>query len=159
MSFERAVAFVLRQEGGLHDDPTDPGGLTNFGIALARHPELTAADIRAMTPERARAIYSAQYWSAIHGDELPERLQLPMLDASVVQGPPHACRFLQGALYVLPLDGILGPATLGAARRADPLTTLARFSSERIQHFATLPTFARFGAGWITRAVRAALEA
>lgn len=158
MSFEHAVAFVLRQEGGLHDDPSDPGGLTAYGIALARHPELTADDIRRMTPEGARAIYAAQYWPAVHGDELPEYLQLPMLDAAVVQGPPHACRFLQAALYVMPLDGILGPATLGSVRRADPMTTLSAFTAERIAHLVSLPDYARFGKGWIRRAVRAALE-
>lgn len=159
MSFQRAVAFVLAHESGeLTENASDPGGLTRWGIALARHPELTAADIRAMTPERAAAIYSAQYWGAIHGDELPEYLQLPMLDAAVVQGPPHACRFLQAALYVMPLDGILGPATLGSVRRADPMTTLSAFTAERIAHLVSLPDYARFGKGWIRRAVRAALE-
>ena len=56
--FQLALAFTLKQEGGLVDNPADPGGLTNYGIALNVHPELTADDIRTMTPERAAAIQS-----------------------------------------------------------------------------------------------------
>src|SRR6516162_1734207 len=31
--FETAVDFVLTAEGGLIDDPSDPGGLAKFGIS------------------------------------------------------------------------------------------------------------------------------
>lgn len=159
MSFPRAVAFVLAREGAeLVNDPADPGQLSRYGIALARHPNLTADDIRAMTPERARAIYATDYWSRIAGDQLPEGLQLPMLDAAVLQGPETAIRCLQRALYLTD-DGVLGPATLGAARRADSHMTLARLTAERIERFAALPTFGRFGSGWTCRAVLAALDA
>ena len=48
-TFDRAVHFVLAQEGGLVDDPADPGGLTHFGIALAEHPHMSAEQIRSLT--------------------------------------------------------------------------------------------------------------
>lgn len=160
MSFSAAVAFVLAREGSdLVQDPNDPGGLSRYGIALKRHPELTADDIRTMTPDRARAIYSANYWQAIAGDELPERLQLPMLDCAVVQGSEAARELLQRALYLPLVDGKLGPGTLGAARRADPVSLLASFTQLRIARFEESSEYPRYGAGWTRRAVLAALSA
>lgn len=159
MSFATAVAFVLAREGGeLVSDPNDPGGLSRYGIALRRHPELSAADIRAMTAERARAIYAGSYWSAVKGDELPEHLQLPMLDAAVNMGPGSAIKALQRALY-LSADGLLGPQTLKAAATADARATLAGLTSERIAHYSALQGWQTFGRGWTKRAVLAALEA
>ncbi|MGH8299473.1 MAG: glycosyl hydrolase 108 family protein, partial [Steroidobacteraceae bacterium] len=101
MSFDRAASFVLAREGGtLTDDPKDPGGLSRYGIALARHPELKADDIRAMTPERARAIYFSDYWMKVSGDQWPDAYSVSILDAAILQGPETAVRFAQAALYV-----------------------------------------------------------
>lgn len=93
--FQIAVALVLKHEGGLVDDPNDPGGLTNFGIALNRHPELTADDIRNMTKERAAEIYQQQYWSAAMEQEPDQRMGNAMLDTAVNQGPAIAASFYQ----------------------------------------------------------------
>jgi lysozyme family protein len=32
--FDACVAFVLANEGGLSENPSDPGGCSNFGISL-----------------------------------------------------------------------------------------------------------------------------
>jgi len=60
-SFERALAFVLAKEGGYVNDPSDPGGETNYGISKRAYPDL---DIKALTLEDAKAIYWTDYWSA-----------------------------------------------------------------------------------------------
>ena len=159
MSFQRAVAFVLaRETGTLTQDPNDPGGLTRWGIALARHPELTADDIRNMTPQRAADIYHGpQYWGAVKGDQLPERLQLPMLDTAVVEGPREAIRCLQRALFVRD-DGVLGPETLNAAARANADPVIQRFCAERIWTLSQLKTWSRDAVGWSARIVASAME-
>ena len=38
-SFQKAIEFVLRWEGGYVNDPDDPGGETNFGISKRAHPD------------------------------------------------------------------------------------------------------------------------
>jgi len=156
MSLPAAVNFILQQEGSeLVQNP----GLSRYGIDLSRHPELTAADIQNMTPTRAAIIYSGpQYAGAIHFEQLPPGIQLPMLDACVNQGPTAAIRCLQAALYVT-VDGVLGPQTLTAAQDADAHTLLARFTAQRVLAYTRDSTFAQDGAGWINRAVLAALEA
>ena len=47
MSFARAIAFVLDVEGGTVNDPQDPGGVTNGGIAQHWHQDMTPAQIAA----------------------------------------------------------------------------------------------------------------
>jgi len=39
--FDQAVEVILKHEGGLADNPNDPGGITNFGISKRSYPELS----------------------------------------------------------------------------------------------------------------------
>lgn len=93
--FNIAVSLVLKHEGGLVDDPKDTGGLTNYGIALNRHPELTADDIRNMTTDRAKQIYQKQYWAPYMEQEVDQRMANAALDTAVNQGPSVAQQFYQ----------------------------------------------------------------
>ena len=93
--FQPAVDLVLKHEGGLVDNPSDPGGLTNFGIALNRHPELTADDIRNMTLDRASQIYQTQYWTPYMEQEPDQRVANCALDCAVNQGPSVAKQLYQ----------------------------------------------------------------
>ena len=157
-TFDRAVHFVLEQEGGLVDDPADPGGLTHFGIALAEHPHMTADQIRSLTVDEAIAIYHSEYWVPIEGDALPMGIDFAALDCAVNQGVRGCVQFMQGAARVT-VDGIIGPATLGALRAVPPIELLARFTALRIERYSVQPEWKRFGNGWTHRAILASLEA
>lgn len=158
MSFSAAASFVLQEEGSeFVDDPSDPGGPTRYGISLKNHPTLTLDDIRNMTPEKARAIYFSEYFEPIQGNSWPDVFQLPLLDAAILQGPVRAVEFMQTALYVS-ANGKVGPATLGAARRASVKPVLARFTAQRIESFSQASDWRKAGAGWSARAVFAVLS-
>ena len=51
-NFPDCIAHVLAAEGGLVNDPKDPGGVTKFGISQRSYPAL---DIRALSLENAKA--------------------------------------------------------------------------------------------------------
>lgn len=156
MSLQQAIAFVLAKESGeLTDDPNDPGGLTRWGIALNRHPELTADDIRGMTALRAGQIYAANYWPP-RADELPDYLSIPLLAAAVLQGRETAVEILQAALGVH-ADGNIGPQTISAARLAIPRDLLARFVGEQARSLRKDSAWLTDGVGWIERAAAAVL--
>ncbi len=157
-TFDRAVRFVLRQEGGLVDDPADPGGLTNMGIALAEHPHMTADQIRSLTVDQAIEIYHHEYWVPIHGDDLPGGIDFAALDCAVNQGVRGCIQLMQQGANVDP-DGIVGPATLGALRQAPETELLAAFTALRIERYSMDAGWKRFGRGWTHRAVLAAVEA
>jgi lysozyme family protein len=86
-----AIALVLKHEGGLSEDPADPGGLTNFGISQRAYPHL---DIKALTKEEAAAIYRQDYWTPKMAALDDQRLANCVLDCAVNQGPEVARSFL-----------------------------------------------------------------
>jgi len=153
MSFARAVAHVLKMEGGLVDNPSDPGGLTQFGISQRAYPHL---DIRNLTQAQAAQIYHDDYWQKIHGDELPDEVSFALLDYAVNSGVGGAIRGLQRAIGAQ-VDGTMGPETLRLARIA--VTVVPALSTERILMLSKLPTWAAFSKGWIQRVVQTAIEA
>src|SRR5581483_11873606 len=104
--FQAAVDFVLAAEGGIVDDPSDPGGLTRFGISQRAYPNL---DIRRLTLADAKALYRKDYWDACSCDKLPPGIAFVVFDAAVNQGVSASIRMLQRAVSVKE-DGVIGPA-------------------------------------------------
>lgn len=160
--FAACVAEVLRHEGGFVDHPRDPGGCTNRGITLValgawRGGPCTRADVLALGEAEARAIYRAQYWNAVRGDDLPAGVDLAVFDAAVHSGPRRAALWLQGAVGV-ERDGAIGTLTLRAVRSANDRQALIRgLCAKRLAFLRTLDTWPDFGRGWTRRvaAVRA----
>ena len=145
--FDAFIDRVLSAEGGLVDDPRDPGGLTKFGISKRAYPSV---DIRNLTREAAIAIYRADFWSRVQGDKLPRAIAFQALDAAVNHGIGNAVRWLQRAAKVAD-DGVIGPMTLAAIGRADPADLVLLFNAERLAFYTKLTTFDAFGRGWINR--------
>lgn len=160
--FDRALALVLRWEGGFVDDPADPGGATNRGITLAtlsaaRGRPATRDDVKALGLEETAAIYRTRYWDAVQGDVLPAGVDVVVFDAAVHSGPRQAVRWLQQALGVA-ADGRIGPVTMAALAAADPASLIRAMTSRRLAMLETLPGAGRFGRGW-TRRVNGARDA
>ena len=150
-NFPDCIAHVLAAEGGLVNNPKDPGGVTKFGISQRSYPAL---DIRALSLDDAKAIYQRDYWAPIQGEALPAGLDLILLDHAVNAGPIRAVRMLQGLLGV-PEDGLMGPITLDAVASAEPESLIASYSELRLDFYSDLPTWRHFGAGWTRRVMRA----
>lgn len=161
MTLAAAVNFVLEQETGTVVSGTENGKpwVSRWGIDSRYHPEFTPDQIRNLQRDRAALIIGgSQYWDAVHGSELPDYLQLPMLDAGVNEGPEMAIKCLQRALHVT-ADGIYGSETAHAVAGATPTILLAAFATQRIRSYAADPGWVANGMGWTNRAVLAALEA
>lgn len=161
-AFQRAVARVLRDEGGYADNADDPGGQTKFGICKRDYPDL---DIAALTRDQAIAIYYRDWWRRYRYADLPGPVAVKLLDLAVNIGPDHAGRCLQYALRAcgrqMDYDGVVGPLTIAAARAANQLALLAALRSEAAGYYRTLAALERgrrpdgdreFLAGWLNRA-------
>jgi lysozyme family protein len=154
--FAACVAEVLRHEGGFVDHPRDPGGCTNHGITLValgawRGGPCSRADVLALGEAEARAIYRAQFWNAVRGDDLPAGVDLAVFDAAVHSGPRRAALWLQGAVGV-ERDGAIGPATLRAVRGAnDRRALISGVCAARLRFLRTPDTWPDFGRGWSRR--------
>lgn len=158
MSFEACLPIILQSEGGFVDDPHDPGGATNLGITLATLSgwlgrPATIADVEALTPETVAPIYCADYYNASHACSCPPGVDLMVFDEAVNQGVGRAVRSLQHAAGVAQ-DGLFGPATQAAVNTAHPGALILRIEADREAHYRALPTFPRFGFGWLNRLTR-----
>jgi lysozyme family protein len=141
--FDRAVNFVLsdRIEGGYANNPKDPGGETNMGIAKKYHPN---EDIKHLTRERAIQIYKQEYWDPIGGDDLPAPVDLVLFDSAVNEGPGTAKKHLAEALEAQGRDEIAD---------ANPMWLAADIIFLRLARYISLGTFGTFGKGWVARMV------
>lgn len=158
-TFEVALAFTLRFEGGFVDHPSDPGGVTNHGITWRtlrahRGVPVTRDDVRTLSRAEAASIYHARYWTPLCADELPAGVDLMTFDFAVNSGVSRAATMLQGIVGALP-DGMMGPATLSAVADAHPATVIRILAHRRLAFMQTLKTWPVFGRGWRRRVVGA----
>jgi lysozyme family protein len=152
--FEDIIEVVLEHEGGYVNDPKDPGGETNFGIAKRSHPDV---DIANLTKDGAKDIYKEVYWDKNKVESLSEDLRHIYFDMCVNQGRGRAVKILQQTANAkgagLKVDGGMGPMTI----RAMDGVELDRVRAYRVKYYADLvtrkPDLERFYFGWFRRAL------
>ena len=158
--FLEAVERVLASEGGLVDDPDDPGGLTNYGISAVAYPEV---DVRNLTREGAIELYWRDYWQNF---ELINdgRLARQLLDMAVSAGRTTAIKLLQEAANMfswpsLLVDGKMGAKTLAKVNKGHADALVSAYRYKRVSYYLQLaerrPSSRKFLAGWFGRVERA----
>ncbi len=165
-NFEKAITVVLKNEGGFVNNPSDPGGATNFGISLEFYktiiPDADIEDIRNLTKEMAIEVYQRQFWDKNKlGMIADQRIATKVFDFSVNMGAVNAIKCLQRAILAtnnrkVDQDGIIGQNTLYAANHSPPDCVLAALKSEAAGYYRCLatrkPTMGVFLNGWLSRA-------
>lgn len=152
-SFEEAIPFVLKHEGGYVNDPADPGGETNFGISKRSFPN---EDIKNLTPERASYLYKVCWWDKYHYSNFTaQTVGGKVFDMAVNMGAARAHKLLQTVLNVT-VDGMLGPGTFAAANAAEPAALVDGLRGEAKNFYLSLvarrPSMSKFLKGWLNRA-------
>ena len=178
-SVKSIAAEIVRREGGYVNDPDDPGGATKHGVTLGTlrglgldltgDGQVDAADVKALDPERAAAIYVVHYFEGPGLNLLPEPLQASVFDMQVNAGS-NAVKLLQRLVHAMGFpavdDGKVGPKTVaaaGAAAAAAPDHIADAYGIERRNYYYRLadrrPASRKFArsrnggkGGWITRA-------
>jgi lysozyme family protein len=158
-AFTAAVSFVIDTLEGGGVRTVDRGGVTRYGIAQRFHP---GVDVEHLTRDEAVAIYRAEYWTPMRCDDLPPAVAFLAFDMAVNPGPSRAVAMLQAELRVEP-DGVIGPDTLDAARRAARTELLVGLTARRLEHYRQVvlrhpPEVVNLN-GWFRRAGRALVYA
>lgn len=83
-NFQSAMQFIIPHEGGYVNNPNDPGGETNYGIAKRSHPDV---DIKNLTLAQALNIYLNEYWNFNHLDDRPYPYSIVLMDSYVQHKP------------------------------------------------------------------------
>ena len=170
---------IVAREGGIVDDPDDPGGATKYGVTihtmrrlgldLDRDGQVTPEDVRALSKAQAVDIFLNHYFEKPRLGVLPEAIQASVFDMYVNSGA-QAVKILQNLLrqmgYEVAVDGVVGPQTSRAAHDAAKPKALALRDAYRVARRSyycrladrrtTLRKYARTRAGgkggWIKRA-------
>lgn len=173
-NFEQALEVVigpqdrpkLSHEGGLCDDPNDPGGITDRGISLRflkshnididGDGDVDADDIRGLSYEDVCGLYRRFFWNLVHGDDLQNQaMATKLFDMAVNMGPGRAIRIAQESAG-LQADGVFGPKTFRALDVEEPATLLTSICSSQAAFYrgiaAAKPSSASFLKGWLVRA-------
>ena len=94
--FEKAVDYVLANEGGYVFDKNDPGGETKYGISQRAYPSL---NIKALSLDEAKKIYYCDYWLKGKFEQISDKnVATQVFDLSVNLGIRPATIVLQRAL-------------------------------------------------------------
>ncbi len=177
---DMAIDFAMTHEGGLVDHPSDPGGITNYGVSLryARNQgvirgvhaaillnfdldgdgDIDADDIRKLTPEKARIVY-ADFWNRYGFAGVQDRhIAAKFFDLTLPMGYGGASRVVQRAMracrFDLVEDGYVGPVSrrvINEASEWNTAATMAAICAEAAGYFRDLDA-PDFEAGWLNRA-------
>jgi len=157
-NFDYAIEIVLKHEGGLVNNPSDPGGLTNFGVSQRSYPNV---DIMRLTVSKAKDIYYRDYWMKGRYNKIDhKKLSAKVFDSAVNMGNKQANKLIQRACLAagqpLVVDGMLGRKSFAAINACDGDLLLAVFKSEMASYYrliiAKKPSLAVFKNGWKRRA-------
>lgn len=158
-NFDACLIELLKHEGGYSNHEKDPGGRTNLGVTQRVYEEWVGHPVseqimRSLTPQHVRALYKANYWDAVKGDDLPAGVDMCVFDFAVNAGVKRASRYLQlmtGAVA----DGQVGPNTLRQLQQYvlthDLAHAVDRYQDLRDAYYRKLKTFPTFGRGWLRR--------
>ncbi|MBT0956474.1 peptidoglycan-binding protein [Alphaproteobacteria bacterium KMM 3653] len=128
---ETIAKEIVAREGGYVNDPDDPGGATNHGVTIGTMRRLgmdlngdgkvTSQDVRQLSQAQALEIFIEHYFARPRIAALPKVLHASVFDMYVNAGS-GAVRILQQLLRDMgedvSVDGVIGPQTIAAAKRA-----------------------------------------
>lgn len=157
--FADVLPIILEHEGGFVDNPADHGGPTKYGItaptlAEFRGKPATAADVAALEPSEAEALY-CKWWNDLRLDEVESfSVALAVFDQAVLDGWSSAVSRLQTILGIA-VDGKMGTRTIQAVNREVGEALAFRFIRASVHHYTHLCEFdtmqVKFLPGWIDR--------
>lgn len=90
--FKKALAFVLKWEGGFVNDPDDKGGATNKGItqntynSYLKSKGMQAKSVRYITQAEVEDVYYKQYWLKSGCEKMSKKFAVLCFDTAVNMG-------------------------------------------------------------------------
>jgi lysozyme family protein len=135
-NFPACLAFTLKYEGGMSNDPLDPGGRTMEGVTQATYnayrvkKALGRRDVFTIEAAERDEIYRNEYWHHIDGDSLRAGEDLCIFDFAVNSGVARA-RDISAVWHKSPVNGAIGG-----------------ICAHRLSFLHALRTWSHFGGGW-----------
>jgi len=153
-NFNQAFEIIIGHEGGYVNDPDDPGGETKFGISKRSYPKVVILNL---TIDQAKAIYLADYWNPINGDQIAsQKMAESIFDFAVNAGVGTSAELAQKVIGA-DIDGSIGKNTIAKLNVFDPDYFIAAFTVAKVRRYIEIvkkkPTSKKYFFGWVARAV------
>ena len=148
VTWEDIWAHTLKFEGGYANNPLDPGGETNYGISRSSYPNL---NIRALTPEDAKAIFKIDYFDKVEGDillQINPGVAAHVADMAFNAGPTTAINLLYDSVGLPRKDEITDELL---SRISKDESTIESYSKARLSYYSSLYSAPTFIKSWINR--------
>ena len=147
--FDSAFVALIGSEGAYSNNPKDPGAETMYGVtkrvALANG---YTGEMKNLTLDQAKTIAKLEYWDKYDCDQFSPNVAFHVFDAAYNGG--HPIQWLQTVVGVT-IDGVMGPATVGAVRAGNDDAIIRKFGALRMLYLCDLVTWPAFGKGWMRR--------
>lgn len=104
-TFEKALQFVLKWEGGYSNNPNDLGGATNKGVtqntynAYLHSKNKPTKDVKNISDYEVKDIYYRNYWQAAGCPNMTDKFAILCFDTAVNMGVKRVGEFLKAAEY------------------------------------------------------------
>jgi len=136
-TYNKALAFVLKWEGGYVNNPSDTGGATNKGVTqrvydtYRQHKKLAKQSVKLITNTEVSDIYYNEYWLTAKCDTLSKQVAVVAFDTAVNMGVGRVAEFLK--------ESGNNPDKFIQARE------------NKYKEFAKVPSQTQFLKGWLNR--------
>lgn len=150
-NFNNVMEHVFKSEGGYVNDPRDAGGETNMGISKRSHPMV---DIKNLTKTTAKTLYHRDYWEKVRAGQMPDGLDLTVMDGAVNSGNSRGAKWMQKGLGFKgkDIDGKIGPKTIAAANSdLNGIGIIQDACAARMGFLRGLKVWSIYKGGWSTR--------
>lgn len=151
--------WQIARKKGWSDDPDDPGGKTMIDVTLETYktycrkkgyPVPTAEGLKNIPFDQWQEILKTMYWDKMKADEiLSQGMANICVDWLWASGTARI-KNIQKIVGVT-ADGIVGPKTLTAINKANPVTLFAELYSARAKFYQGCSGWWKYGKGWMRR--------
>lgn len=169
--FDIAMKTVIRHEGGLSNDKSDPGGISRYGISLrylkGEHLDVNGdgkvdkEDIIHLTLTEADKIYYKDFYQRNHYDQIKDQhILTKILDFSINAGSYQCNKIVKRALNrilssQMEVNGTLDDYTIKRINQANPTVLYSALVSEEENFYYAIVRKNRhlevFLKGWLIR--------
>lgn len=166
--FERALEYLLANEGGFSNVKEDRGGATKYGITREEASRwfkrpVSVEEMKTLSKDTAKEIYESWYWRPLYCDGvISDNIAICLFDLGVVRGISIPGRYAQTIAnkngFTLAVDGHIGYRTLAALNSLEEKMFIEEFSRLAENGFNNIvkfrPSQKVFLKGWLNRARR-----